>query len=334
MATIPRHLWQGYPREVWPDVEPLALGNAGGASGSQLWRYPSGSRWFVLRAWPPDGPAPDALQRIHGWLADASALDFLAVPVADRQGRTFRAYDGRLWEISPWRPGHPEPARPPATARVRAAMTALATFHTTLARHRSAGTSPNTVARLREVEGLLTGGFDRLERAIEASAAEPAAAAARRWIEPARAWAPRVRDELRRASGWIVPLQPCLRDARPEHILFVGDRVSGLVDYGAMGIESVASDLARLLSEWLDDDRSRRAEALDAYAAVRPLDEAETALIPVLERSSALLGAGRWARWCLVEGRAFEDPEAPRRGIERGLSRLARIVAEASGSPR
>ena len=50
-------------------------------------------------------------------------------------------------------------------------------------------------------------------------------------------------------------LQPCLRDARPEHFLFDGDQLSGLVDFGAMAVDSVVGDLARLIGEWLDDDR-------------------------------------------------------------------------------
>jgi Ser/Thr protein kinase RdoA (MazF antagonist) len=44
-----------------------------------------------------------------------------------------------------------------------------------------------------------------------------------------------------------VPLQPALRDILDEHVLFVGDQVTGIIDFGAMRIESVAGDIARLL---------------------------------------------------------------------------------------
>ena len=95
-----------------------------------------------------------------------------------------------------------------------------------------------------------------------------------------------------------------------------------------MGLEVVSADLARLMSEWLGPDRLARVEALDAYAAVRPLDEAESSLIDAFESSAAVLGAGHWVRWHFLEGRAFDDPEAVSRGIVRGLERLSRRAIE------
>ena len=100
---------------------------------------------------------------------------------------------------------------------------------------------------------------------------------AMRWLGLARAVAPRLLDPLREAAGRPVPLQPCLRDARPEHFLFEGDRVTGLVNFGAMDIDCVAGDLARLMGEWLDGDSTARAEALAAYERIRPLDVDEAA---------------------------------------------------------
>ncbi len=78
------------------------------------------------------------------------------------------------------------------------------------------------------------------------------------WIRLARTVAPQVREPLRQASSRSVMLQPCLRDARPEHFLFEGDQLSGLVDFGAMAVDSVVGDLARLIGEWLDDDQAGR----------------------------------------------------------------------------
>jgi homoserine kinase type II len=122
-----------------------------------------------------------------------------------------------------------------------------------------------------------------------------------------------------------VVLQPCLRDARPEHLLFEDERVTGLVDFGAMAIETVAADLARLLAEWVGADRSARADALDAYSVVRPLDDAESDLLKVFEDSADLIGGGHWVRWHFVEGRVFGHPEAVLRGLERGADRAARL---------
>ena len=134
------------------------------------------------------------------------------------------------------------------------------------------------------------------------------------------------------SSRGAFDVQPALRDARPEHFLFEDDRLSGLVDFGAMGVESVAADLARLIGEWLDGDRAARREALASYERVRPLDPDEARLIEVFEATTALLIGERWARWHYVENRHFDDPQAVSKGLDRGLMRVQRLVRELSGS--
>ena len=115
---------------------------------------------------------------------------------------------------------------------------------------------------------------------------------------------------------------------------FENDQLSGLVDFGAMGIESVATDLARLIGEWFDGEPNTRSEALTAYEQVRPLDPGEARLIPVFEATTALLIGERWARWHFVENRHFDDPEAVSKGLDRGLGRLERLARELYGSRR
>ena len=311
-----------YPAIARPYRKPEALGNAGGYSGARLWRYESGRGWLVARAWPQGGPSHAGLEQIHRWLDETAGLGFVPIPLPALDGRTVHEQGGRLWDVSPWLEGAAAPERPPLRPRLRSGFAALAAFHQALRREQTRGPSPGISARLRELEGLLHGGFDAMEHALDRAAADPRCAAARHWLSLARATGGRLVEPLRRASGQVVPLQPCLRDARPEHLLFSGDHVSGLIDFGAMAIESVAADLARLLGEWVGPDTQTRAEALDAYASVRPLDAAEITLLDVFEDSSALLGAGHWVRWHFLEGRRFDDPSAVVAGIDRGLQRL------------
>jgi Ser/Thr protein kinase RdoA (MazF antagonist) len=318
-----------YPLRVQPLDEPEDLGGAGGLSGARLWRYRSGQGTLALRGWPPGGPTRAHLEQVHHWLLQASDLGFVPTPTVDRSGGTLQEYEGRFWEVGPWMPGAVEVARPPAPARVRAAFAALAAFHQRLVGERRAGTSPGLAQRHAAVAQLLRGGFDELERALHRPDAGPpdeARSMALRWLGLARTVAPRLLDPLREAAGRTVPLQPCLRDARPEHFLFEDDRVTGLVDFGAMGIDCVAGDLARLMGEWLDDDRSARADALAAYERIRPLDAAEAALIDAFASSSALLIGEHWIRWHFIEGRRFDDPSVVREGITRGLAHLERLA--------
>ena len=271
----------------------------------------------MLRGWPPHGPGRTHLERVHHWLSLAGDLGFIPSPIADRSGRALQEHEGRLWELTPWMPGAAEAARPPDPARVRSAFAAMAAFHQRLAGERRDGVSPGLGQRHEAIAQLLQGGFDALERAIEPAAVSPqdeARPMALRWLNLARAMAPQLLEPLRRAAGRTVPLQPCLRDARPEHFLFEGDRVTGLVDFGAMGVDCVAGDLARLMGEWLDGDASARVEAMASYERIRPLDVDEAAVIDAFASSTALLIGEHWIRWHFIEGRRFDDPWPSREG--------------------
>ena len=280
----------------------------------------------MARAWPPDGPPRDVLAQVHGWLSDASALEFVPVPLRASDGLTLHERRGRLWEVGPWLEGQAEARRPPPIERVRAAHAGLAAFHLRLAHHATSGPSPGVRARLDEVERLQRGGFATIGRVLAGAVADRPSELARRWHAVATELAPGVLDRLRRAAGLTVPRQPCLRDARPEHFLFQGNRLTGLVDFGAMADDSVAADLARLNAEWLEREPALRDAALEAYVAIRPLDPSELALIPVLEDASSLLIGGHWVRWHFLERRPFDDPSAVSLGLEKGLERTLALA--------
>ena len=317
-----------YPRSVQPLDQPEALGGAGGLSGGRLWRYRSEAGLLVLRAWPPHGPGRAHLERIHHWLSMTVELGFIPAPIPDRAGRTLQEHAGRYWELAPWLPGTADRSHPPASARLRTAFAAMAAFHQRLAGDRHEGISPGLGHRYEAVQRLVQGGLDTLEQAIGRAGGRDQAGcrpAAIRWLGLARVVAPRLRDPLRLAASRIGPLQPCLRDARPDHFLFEGDQVRGLVDFGAMDVDCVAGDLARLIGDWLDGNPAARAEALTAYEAVRPLAPAESALIAIFEAAADLLIGEHWIRWHYVEDRRFDDPQAVSQGIARGLERLERL---------
>jgi len=319
-----------YPSRVQPRSPLESLGGAGGQSGARLWRYRSEHGLLVLRAWPPEGPGRKHLDRVHGWLFKLAGLGFIPVPIRDRAGRSLQDYQGRLWEITPWLAGTADAGRPPGPGRLRAAFAALAAVHRQLAGEQIEAISPGLRERRETVAHLVQGGFDSLEAAVERQGGFHAehAAAVQRWLRLARTVAPVLLDPLRRASALVFRIQPCLRDARAEHFLFEGDRVSGVVDFGAMGVDSVACDLARLIGEWLEGGTASRREALAAYERIRPLQPAETILIGVFESSADLLIGERWLRWHYLENRRFDDPQAVSNGLARGLKRLERRAHE------
>lgn len=281
---------------------------------------------MVIRAWPQRDGDRARIEAIHGWLQSAVGLAFLPHPVAGLDGRTVQELDGRCWEVAPWLPGSPETRRPPSADRVRAAFEALAVVHQRLDQNPTLGPSPGLNARGEEVARLIHEGFDTIERAIENRAEDPIAPSALDWLDLARRFAPNLLADLNEVRQLAVPLQPCLRDARPEHFLFQGDEVSGLVDFGAMDVDCVAGDLARLLGEWLPkpDCEALRAEGLAAYRRRRPISPGEEALVGAFEALADLLIAERWIRWRFLEDRLFDDPQAHALGVARGLERLRR----------
>ena len=76
--------------------------------------------------------------------------------------------------------------------------------------------------------------------------------------------------ELRTAQRLRVPVQPCLRDVWHDHVLFVDDAVSGIVDPAAARTDTVAADISRLVGSLVGDDPRGWTVALAAYQSVRP----------------------------------------------------------------
>ncbi len=305
-----------YPAACQPATPIIARGGAGGLSGARLWRFRAAAGDLVLRAWPPHGPGQKHREQVHEWLARTADLGFVPVPLKDRAGTTLQQAGGTSWELAPWLPGVYDPACPPAPERLARALAGLAAFHLRLAGWQTLRCSAGLGQRSAEITALVEGELDTLERVIERNA--PAAGsvqhAARQWLGLARTFAPSVLSPVRRAAAQLVAVQPAIRDTRPEHFLFVENELTGLVDFGAMDVDSVACDLARLIGTWLDDDAEARRTALESYERVCRLDPVTLELIGVLESANALLNGARWVRWHYIDRRVFDDPGAVARG--------------------
>ena len=78
-----------------------------------------------------------------------------------------------------------------------------------------------------------------------------------------------------------------------DNALFVGDRLTGMIDFYYAGTDALLYDVAVTVNDWCtEDDGSldevRLAALLDAYRAVRPFNALETGAWPVLLRAAAL----------------------------------------------
>ena len=82
-------------------------------------------------------------------------------------------------------------------------------------------------------------------------------------------------------------------DLFPDNVFFLGDKLSGLIDFYFACSDALAYDLAICLNAWcFETDHSynvtKGKALLSAYGAVRPLSPAERQALPMLARGSAL----------------------------------------------
>lgn len=281
-----------------------------GFSGAQIWRgdAPDGTPKLAVKAWPP-GTTLDRLHQIHEWTARAAHLAF--VPKA------YGAVEAAgLWDCGTWVPGAPRPA--PTAAEVACACAAVARLHDAWAADAQRGPCPGVRNRLRifaDSAALLRAGPGALPSV--SPLLDPLLARAVALV--ARA-AP---DAVRALELWAdVPLvlQPCVRDLRADHVLFVGATVSGIIDFGAAAVDHPVVDLARLLGDF----DAHFDVGLAAYRAARPAFDAPDELVRLLARVGPVCSALGWVVRLVVRREATPDPPRIAARLDHLLDRIVR----------
>jgi homoserine kinase type II len=262
------------------------------------------------RRWPA-GTDRERVQFIHTVLTHvvAQGIAFVPAPIPTRsvgEGALLQ-FDHHLWDLSPWLPGTPDYHARSSRPRLAAAMQALANFHSAAAScpiaPTTSGIAPAFAERRDQVLRLLSGGIDRIASHVERGLAEDLDLRARRLLPLARALLPHLRAPLEAACRDPLPLRPAIRDVHHDHVLFTGERVTGLIDFGAMRIDTPLADIARLVGSLVADDQPARVFALNAYSELRPLTDSDRRLVDLLDQSGVVLGGLNWLRWLYVEQR-------------------------------
>lgn len=317
---MPRAVLKLYP--IAEGAEVIALGSRGGFSGAQLWRGHGSAGDFCLRAWPAGGITASVLGNIHHFIDQAgkSGLEFVPKIHRTRQQDSFVFLEDRFWDMTSWMPGEANFHRRPSSPRLANACTALAQIHeawkSALSRQDPCPAVLRRLEKARQWQTLVDSGWRPEFSQQRLASFHP-------WAE--RAWV-LLRSRLLSSTELLRPwgdlpvsLQPCLCDIWHDHVLFTGDTVTGIVDYGSVKLDHVAVDLARLLGSMVGDDAKRRTVGLDAYSRLRNLSASEVALVDVLDRTGTLLAAANWLRWIYHEGRSYED-------MDRAALRLVALV--------
>ena len=107
-------------------------------------------------------------------------------------------------------------------------------------------------------------------------------------------------------------------DLFPDNVFFLGDRLSGLIDFYFACNDFLAYDLAVCLNSWAfepdgDFNVSKGRAMIAGYQSVRRLTGAEVEALPILARGSALrFMLTRLVDWLNVPPGALVKPKDPR----------------------
>ncbi len=307
----------------------VPLGNGGGFSGARLWRIEGTAGRLCLRAWPPHKSAA-WVRRLHRLMecARQQGLDFVPAVFVANDGDTVVEAAGRVWELTQWLEGRASFAEHPSPARLEAACEALAKLHRAWQAF-AAPPQPCPAVRRRlkvlaDWHALVSSGWQP-----QASSTLPFDSL---WPVAERAWRrlPCWLQEVPRCLGpWIdfrLPVQPCLCDVWHDHLLFEGDRLTGLVDYGTVKADHVAVDLARMMGSLVGDDLEGWERGLRSYRRVRQLNDHEEQLAHVLDRTGTILGVVNWLRSAVPRGAALRGSRGRRPEVGKPVESDRKLV--------
>jgi homoserine kinase type II len=313
------------PLSVSPFRSPMSF------SGAALWRVVAPRGPLCLRRWSPEFPSTERLEFLQAvlWHVNQEGFDRIPVPVETHHKHGYIWHAGHLWELTPWLPGAADYRANPTKPRLHNAMIALAAFHEAARSFPLPETgpigSPGIADRALRLQALLGGRLVELRKALGAGEYPAIAQRGRRLIDAAMRHGPSVLHALETASGLDVAVQPCIRDVWHAHILFEADEVTGIVDFGALRPDNIATDVARLLGSLAQDDVSDWQAGLAAYQSVRRLSRNEHNLVLAFDRSTVLMGGLQWLEWIYLEGRVFPEEAAVIARLDEFLLRLEHL---------
>jgi homoserine kinase type II len=262
------------------------------------------------------------LASVHGWMTRAVRLPFVPALLTTATGHTLAQVGGRVWDATRWVSG--SPLSHPTAAEVGAAGAAVARLHAVWAADRRVAPAPGVLNRLR----VLAEGRTFAPSHLRAGLGLPPELrpVILRACEVVSGVGPVAESDLRPWENVPLPVQPCVRDLRGEHVLFSGPSVTGVVDFGAMAEDTPAVDVARMLGDLAGDDEGLFAAGLHGYRAAGGNSGVTDELVRVLDRAGVVCSVVGWLVRLLVERRSYPDPAAV-------ATRLGHLLTRATGVP-
>ncbi len=304
MRDQPNPNWQRFFAELPVTQHPLngpTIYHANnGWSGSTYWRWNSRQGPLLMKVWPSDGPThSDHIDRHRKLQYLSGFYPHLALPISDQKGQTVRSWFGDLWaELMPWLEGSPILAKPSVEV-ICQTFQAMARLHHQWRSHEAPvyGPSQAVLSRLEQLRNIRNKRILEPDTRIWNLSDQAKPVIRDQFMEVcklAKALTDRAILRLEPFEHQPVLQQTVLRDARPDHFLFTDQKLSGIIDFGAIGTDSVAVDLARLTGDWFPGDKQSIELALMHYRYEYSVTFQELDLIAPLALAGAILGGLAW----------------------------------------
>lgn len=314
--------------DLQPVEEPAAFHGRGGWSGASFWTWKSLAGQVLMKIWPIDGPQETHHHCRHKRLDGLRQVNHrLALPIADRYGRTLRRWQGERWaELMPWLDGTPVWVDP-SDAQISYVVQALTDFHHQWQSfgpvyHRTSDAVTcrlfqlRKIARINDAEQICS--MDKFRNTCNCTTF----GMLHEVVKLSCSLVKKSIDTLSTFEHYTYRIQTVLRDARPDQFLFVHDVPTGVIDFGAVGSDSVAVDLARITSEWFPNDPDRAARFIRKYEGNRRLSILEHDSIRPLAMAGAVLGGLAWMDLHFVKKRTVGRDREFQVALDHALQRL------------
>ena len=313
----------GYAASNPNSQEIEALGSAGGFSGAEFWKITVGASKYCVRRWPNSKPTrsqADVIYPTLKYVRRHSDLP-LAFPIQTVHGESMCRADNAHWELSRWMPGEPIVETEINDDQLRAAARALAEFHnTTSSLSQQQRMSPAVDFRCNMIDRLWATQFEQLQGTQDTSGVVDSGVK-KNLLDQFRYQAHALRQQLEWVRSVPVLQIPIFGDIWSDHVLFNNDEVSGIVDFGAMKIESPCLDIARLFGSYADYSSEALRRGISYYVEFRELNDLDHSLIELYDRAYVILAGVQWLIWIELEQRFFLDNEAVRQRLHRLVRR-------------
>jgi homoserine kinase type II len=223
-------------------------------------------------------------------------------PLRDRQGRQWSMLKGRAAAILSFLTGIS--LRRPEAVHCQAAGEALAQLHAAGADFTLSRSNALSVAGWHELAAATLPRADAIQPGLGTLISTSLAALERDW--------PR-----------SLPAGVIHADLFPDNVLFMGDRVSGLIDFYFACNDMLAYDLAVLLNSWCFEgdgafNITKGKAAIAGYRAGRAMERDEVAAMPLLMQGAALrFLLTRLYDWLNPDPNALVRPKDPREYVRK-----------------